>query len=97
MKILYSPQFKDNDTIDYQFNGNKITVTYQGQTDTFDFSNLPDGKALSYGKNPSIISTLPIQPVVEAEIINGELQVKLLKFVPFDAQQEDLYPDWVTV
>lgn len=98
MQILYSPSFNDfGDILDYQFNGDKITVTYNGETDEFDFTDMPDGHAFSYGREPSIVSSLPIQPVIEAMKQDGVLKVKLIKFIDGDAMDEDKFPDWIEV
>lgn len=97
MQVLYSPQINEQDTLEYVFNGNIITATYNGQSDTFDFTNMPDGKATSYGRNPDIVTTLPINPVIEAEISGGVLKVQLVKFISLDAPSTDCFPDWVTV
>lgn len=98
MKVLYSPQINEDDTLEYVFDGDKITVTYNGEVDVFDFTGMPDGKANSYDrKSQTIISTLPFCPVIDATKENGVLSVQLVKFIPMDAPQEDLFPDWIEV
>lgn len=100
MQVLYVLQINDFDTLDYQFNGDIITVTYNGEVDTFDFTNMPDGKATSYDRhNTGIISTLPdnIQPVIDAVKENGVLQVRLLKFIPMSTPQDQRVSDWIEV
>lgn len=98
MRILYSPQINNgNDTLDYVFDGDKITVTFNGEVDVFDFTGLSDGNAISYGRNPTIISTLTINPVIEATRENGALSVRLLKYITENAPDSDKFPDWVEV
>ena len=56
MKILYSPQINDEHQISYEFNGDIITATVNGETDTFDFSSMPNDSIAQ-----SIKSKLPVQ------------------------------------
>lgn len=98
MRVLYSPQVNLRDTLEYVFEGDKITVTYNGEIDVFDFTGMPDGVANSHDRyNRTIISTLPVCPVIEAEKRNGVLSVQLMKFIPEDAPYEDRFPDWIEV
>jgi len=97
MMVLYSPQIHETDVIEYQFEGDKITVTYNGQVDEFDFTGTPDGRAISYGRDPSIISDLPIQPVLEVVRANGTLYVTLLNFIGHIASEEERFPEWKEV
>lgn len=90
MRILLSPCFSD-EKIDYQFDGQVITATMNGNTDTFDFTDMPDGQAAN------INTTLPINPIIEAKKENGELSVILLKYVGEDATEGELFPDWQVI
>lgn len=92
MQILYSPQRSD-DTIEYQFQGEKITVTIGDTTDTFDFSSFPDGIA----EIEEIETILPINPIISAERVDGELRVVLLYYHGADATQDELFPEWQEV
>lgn len=87
MKILFSPQRSDN-SINYTFNDEIITATIDNITDVFDFSAMPNGKL------DSIETALPVNPIISAERINGELKVQLLYFHSADATQEELFPVW---
>ena len=93
MRVLFSPQMNEKEKIEYQFDGEKITVTLNGETDAFDFTGMPDGRADSL----NFTTTLPYCPVVEAVRENGVLSVKLLFFVTRNSPQEELFPEWVTV
>jgi len=64
--------------VDFSFtgSGDVLNVTVNGQTDTFDFSQMPDGKSTD------IESTLDPCPVLSAERVNGELTVKMLDWRP---------------
>jgi hypothetical protein len=98
MRVLYSPQVNEKDTLEYLFEGDKITATYNGEVDIFDFTGMPDGRANSHDRyNTTIISTLPFCPVIEAEKKDGILSVKLIKFIKEDASHEDRFPDWIEV
>lgn len=97
MFVLYSPQINETDTLEYTFVSDKIIVTYNGQVDEFDFTGMPDGIARSYTKDPEIISTLPIKPVIEVVKENGILKATLLNYISIDATEEEQFPDWVEV
>lgn len=90
MKILYSPQRCD-DVIEYEFEHDIIHATYKDQTETFDFTDMPDGRA------ESIQTSLPINPIIEAWRENGVLYVKLLRFHGPDADEEERFPEWQEV
>ena len=90
MKVLFSPQVND-EIIEYNFEDEKITAIYKGESDTFDFSNFPDGKA------ENIETSLPVNPIVSAERKNGELYVVLLNFINKDATEEERFPSWQVV
>lgn len=79
MKLLLTPQIKD---VDFSFSGNGdvLHVTVDGETDTFDFMQMPDGRA------DTIESTLDPCPVLSAERVNGELTVTLLDWRPESAR-----------
>jgi len=77
MKIKYIYQ-NNNNKIEYIFENNKITAKYNNKTDTFDFSNMPNGEA----KN--ITSELDICPVLKSIQENDILYVELLKMYSDD-------------
>ncbi|MGE5552817.1 MAG: hypothetical protein ACM3XZ_02700 [Betaproteobacteria bacterium] len=86
MLIHYSPQRSDR-TIAYSFSpGDRIAATLDGQTDTFDFSALPDGEAAE------IVSTLDPCPVLSARRVNGRLEVTLLRFHGPNPTAEEAFP-----
>lgn len=90
MKIKYSPQ-RSEERIEYIFEGERIIATFNGDSDTFDFSDFPDG----YAEN--IETTLPVNPIVSAERIDGELHVELLNFIGEDATEEERFPTWQVI
>lgn len=90
MKIRYCPQRSD-DVIEYEFEHDIVHVTYKDQTETFDFSGMPDGRA------ENIETSLPINPIIEAWRENGVLHVKLLRFHGPDAGEKERFPEWQEV
>jgi|Wag4MinimDraft_1082647.scaffolds.fasta_scaffold01841_3 hypothetical protein len=83
MKIIYTPQKADK-SLSYAFPSEGVVeATMDGESDTFDFSEMPDGKA------EKIESTLFACPVVSAEKVDGELTVKLLHWYGPDAADEE--------
>ena len=93
MKILYSPQINDEHQISYEFNGDIITATVNGETDTFDFSSMPNDSIAQ-----SIKSKLPVQIICEAKKDeNGELWVTLFNPINKYSSHTDRWPEWIDV
>lgn len=90
MKILLSPQISKH-LIEYEFGNDVVTATINNESETFDFSDFPDGKA------ENIETTLPINPIISAERIEGILHVELVNFIAEDATEEERFPDWQVV
>ncbi|QJT70398.1 hypothetical protein [Microcystis phage MaeS] len=97
MKVLYSPQLNENDVLEYEFIGDKIIASYNGEVDEFDFTDMPDGFANGGGRNPNIISTLPFCPIIEARKTDGVLYVTMIKFISSNASEKEKFPDWIDV
>lgn len=97
MKVLFSPQVNETDSLVYEFIGDKIIATYNGEIDEFDFTGLPDGEAITNYGEVSIVSTLPICPIIHAAKISGVLHITLLNFISEGAPREDLFPEWIEV
>lgn len=90
MKVLLSPQRSDKE-INYHFEGEKITVTMNDMSDTFDFSTMPDG--ILY----EVETILDINPIISAKRESGILYVELLNFISQDATEEERFPEWQEV
>jgi hypothetical protein len=84
MRMKYSPRRADGQ-LTYEFDGEVITATLNEQTDTFDFSTLPDGEA----QVELIETVLPENPIRSAKRVDGELYVELLRYVPARPQPSD--------
>ena len=91
MRVLLSP-IRMVGSLIYSFENDKVTVTFNGQTDTFDFSSFPDGKATDI-----TTTNLKYCPITSAERVNGELSVIVLNIIGEDATEEELHPDWMVV
>lgn len=63
----------------YTFEGDKITVTYDGVADVFDFTDMPEGAEIVFFQVETI---LEYNPIVSAKRAEGILYVTLLNFVP---------------
>lgn len=90
MYVILSPVRSDK-SISYVYNGEVIIATIDGQTDDFDFSEVPDGKL------GEVETSLPINPIVSAERIDGDLYVVLINFISSDATEEERFPEWQEV
>lgn len=93
MKILLSPQVRDNNKIWYDIEDNKITATINGISDTFDFTDLPDGELKiidDFTGEFLIETTLPEIPIISAEKTDGELTVEILFSIDMWEQDDRL-------
>ena len=94
MRILMSPQVMlEDQRFDFVFSGESISATFDGETDTFDFSGLPDGE-VDFSK---IETTLPINPILIARRVDGVMSVELLNFISEDASELERFPEWIEV
>lgn len=91
MKIIYSPQV-NNKKIKYQFIGEKVVVLLDDMVEEFDFTDMPDGMAETITPD-----TLPFNPIVEADRIEGVLYLRLINFIDEDASEEERFPEWMEV
>lgn len=94
MEILYSPQVNCK-KIEYRFEPDKIIATFEGATDSFDFSNFDDG--LIEDPSSDIVTILDVNPIVSVKRTEGLLQVVLLNHIDEDATMEECFPVWVEV
>ena len=94
MRIYKSPQVREDEKrFGFEFSGEMIVATFDGVSDTFDFTGLPDGEV-----NYSMIETiLAYSPIVSAKKVDGILSVELLNFIPEDATEAEKFPEWIEV
>ena len=100
MKVLFSPQVRDDDKIWYEIEYQKITATINGVTDTFDFTGIPNGKLQLYNSDGEnmIETVLEEIPILGAEKTDGVLTVEILFSIDSDEQDERLlFPEPMTL
>ena len=92
MNILLSPQIRDNDKIWYEIEEQKITVTINDISDTFDFTDMPDGELQMWDDegNELIETGLDKIPILGAEKKDGVLNVEILFSIDINEQDERL-------
>ena len=100
MIIKLSPQGRDFNKIWYEIEQDKITATINDVTDTFDFTDMPDGKLQLWDDegNDLIETTLDEVPILGAEKADGVLTVEILFSI--DATEQDgrlLFPKPMTL
>ena len=66
----------NNSVFLYTIEGEKITASYEGKTDVFDFTNMPNGAATFL----DIESDLAYNPIITAVREDGVLTVTLIEF-----------------
>lgn len=80
MKVFLRPQIRFDKFIKYDIYENILVVTIEGITETFDFSDFPDGKLILHddGGNLTIDSKLPEIPLMGAFKKNGETYIDII-------------------
>ena len=92
MKIYKSPQVRmDGKRFIYSFIGEKITVTFEGVTDVFDFTAVRSAVKVS-----TIRTSLEINPIEKVEY-DGTLKITITNFIGPDASEEERYPNFEEV
>lgn len=91
MRILLTP-CRSDEKINYEFNGETITVLYKGMEETIDLSAIRDEEDFEYKP-----INLTINPIINAKRIDGVLHVELLSFIGVNASYEERFPDWIDV
>lgn len=92
MRVLYSPQFNDNERIKYTFEHDKVIAEKEKDIEVFDFNGMPDGKAENIESD-----VFEFCPVLSAERKEGVLHLELLNFIGFDATEEEKFPEWIDI
>ena len=92
MIIKMSPQVRDENTIWYEIENQKITATINDVSDTFDFTDMPNGELQLEDEegNRLIETTLDEVPILSAEKIDGVLTVEILFSIDSSEQDERL-------
>lgn len=93
MRIYKSPQVRmDNEHIEYSANGDKLTVTIKGVSDTFDFTNVVGVLNMS-----SVRTTLEFNPIQKVERKNGNIEVTTINYIGQNATDEERFPHFQEV
>ena len=101
MRIKFSPQVRDNERIIYEFEEGIIKATHEtmhrGKSDTFDFTDLPDGELQIYDDETGelMIETEMENPIVSARKEDGVLYVELMNYIGVNASYEERFPEWI--
>lgn len=98
MRVFYSPQISVN-KIDYVITGEVISATYKGVTDTFDFTDMPNGVIEVTKDNLTPIETeLEVIPIIRVERVDGILSVMLVNTIDeTETDEAVLFPTWKEV
>ena len=95
-----TPQIREEDKIWYEIEKDVIKATINSVTDTFDFTDLPDGELQIYdGEFNNLIETsLDEVPILSARKENGVLTVEILFSIDINEQDERLlFPEPMTL
>lgn len=93
MRVLYSPVVNLPDQFQYSFDGEKVTVTYKGVTDEFDFTGIPDGQIdLS-----TVETVLELNPIIRANREDGILYLEVINSIDEDSSDVYKFPNWIEV
>ena len=93
MKLYKSPQVRlDSTRILYSAIGDKLTITVEGVSDTFDFTNVVGTLNLS-----TVRTNLPLNPIQKVERKNGTLEVTATNYIGQDATEEERFPHFQEV
>lgn len=100
MIIKLSPQVRDNNMIEYEVTENIIKATINEITDTFDFTEMPDGELDLYDEDGEFLieTSLPEVPIRSAKKVDGELTVEILFTIsPHETDERLLFPKPMTL
>ena len=100
MRILLSPQIREDNKIWYEIEGQKIQVEINDIVDIFDFTDMPDGELQLWDKEGRDITYTEDYdfPILSAKRENGELWVEIVFTIDMEEKDERLlFPDWMTL
>ena len=93
MRIYKSPQVRmDDKRIDYSAKGDKLIVTIEGVSDTFDFTNV-----VGVLNMVSVRTTLNFNPIQKVERKNGNIEVTTINYIGQNATDEERFPHFQEV
>lgn len=89
MRVFLSPQFREDDRINYEFKDDIVVAKMDNKEETFDFSSMPDGKAERIDSD-----VFELCPIISAERKSGILFLEIINFISFEASEEERFPEW---
>ena len=93
MRIYKSPQVRmDDERIEYSAKGDKLTVTIEGVSDTFDFTNVVGVLNMS-----AVRTALIFNPIQKVERKNGNIEVTAINYIGQNATDEERFPHFQEV
>ena len=93
MRLYKSPQVRlDDERIKYTAAGDKLTVTIEGVSDTFDFTNV-----IGVLNMVSVRTTLTFNPIQKVERKNGNIEVTTINYIGQNATDEERFPNFQEV
>jgi len=93
IRVYFSPIGDLKEEVSYSFSVESVTITVDGISDTFDFTGIPDGE-LDYS---SIETSLPMNPILTVERVDGILYIECLNGIGKEATEFDKFPNWIEV
>lgn len=78
INLIETPQRADIKS-EYTVDGDVLTVTIGDTTETFDFTDFPDGQAVEIE-----VENLPVNPIVSIRKENGIIEVAVIRFYGLD-------------
>lgn len=75
MRVRWTPQYNPHGELLYDFAGEAITATVDGEADTFDLSPVPEAGGLG-----RVMTSLPFNPLLSATRLEGVLEVTLVRW-----------------
>lgn len=99
MKILYSPQFNDENKIEYTFFGEIIKVEMSTLVENEEKSNFELDSVFYYDLSSVKEGghTQSQEPIISAKRVDSEMIVELLMYIGSSATKEERFPEWQDV
>lgn len=94
------PQCRSENKIWYEIEQDKITATINGVSDTFDFTDLPDGELRVWDDFGEVLlkTNLPETPIYGAKKVDGVLWVEILFTIDiWEKDERLLFPKPMTL
>lgn len=100
MKVYLLPQVNNEIKTNYIFDKESLKISINGITESFDFTNVPNGVLDMYDHDTGkllIDTSLDPFPIVKAERKDGVLYLELINLIDSDASNQEKFSDWIDV